>query len=71
MARQVRSPVYWQEIVTNLTEAGIEAMIEIGPGKTLSGLVKKINHEMLTMHVEDCESLSKTIEILKEHSCQK
>lgn len=70
MAEQVKSPVYWEEVINNLMVAGIEAMIEIGPGKTLSGLVKKINPEMITMHVEDALSLKKTIETLKEISCQ-
>jgi len=71
MARQVKSPVYWQEIITNLSGAGIEAMVEIGPGNTLCGLVRKTNHEMLTMNVEDKESLEKTMAILKERSCAK
>lgn len=70
MAEQVKSPVYWEEVVNNLKASGIEATIEIGPGKTLSGLVKKIDHEIITMHVEDAESLKKTMETLKEISCQ-
>jgi [acyl-carrier-protein] S-malonyltransferase len=70
MADQVNSPVYWEEIINNLKEAGIEAMVEIGPGKTLSGLVKKISHDMITMHVEDVESLGKTMALLREISCQ-
>ncbi len=70
MAVQVYSPVYWEEVIRNLVAAGIEATIEIGPGKTLSGLVKKINHEILTMHVEDMESLNTTLATLKEVSCQ-
>ena len=40
MARQARSPVYWQEVIENMIADGVEAIIEIGPGKTLSGLTK-------------------------------
>jgi [acyl-carrier-protein] S-malonyltransferase len=65
MALQVKTPVYWEEVINNLLEAGIDIFIEIGPGKTLSGLVKKINHEAITLHVENKESLDHTIQALK------
>ncbi len=66
MAKQAKSPVYWQEIIENMIADGAEVIIEIGPGKTLSGLTKKINHDVLTLHVEDHESLEQTINGLKE-----
>ena len=68
MALQAKSPVYWEEIVSNLVDAGIDVFIEIGPGKTLSGLVKKCNHEVLSLHVDNLESLDHTITALKEKS---
>ncbi len=70
MARQVKSPVYWQELIDNLAAAGIDAMVEIGPGNTLSGLVRKTCHGMPVMNVENRESLEKTIGMLKEMSCR-
>ena len=65
MAKQAMSPVYWQETIENMLKDGVELFIEIGPGATLSGIVKKINHEIKTTHVEDMESLDRTIGILK------
>lgn len=66
MAKQTKSPVYWQEVIENMIQDGAEVIIEIGPGKTLSGLTKKISHDVLTLHVEDHESLEETINELKE-----
>lgn len=66
MARQARSPVYWQEVIENMIADGVEAIIEIGPGKTLSGLTKKIDRNILTLNVENRESLEDTINGLKE-----
>ncbi|WP_051280799.1 ACP S-malonyltransferase [Anaerovorax odorimutans] len=61
MAKQAMSPVYWQEIVENIIADGAQVLVEIGPGNTLSGLVKKINHDMITMNVSDEETLKLTI----------
>lgn len=65
MGKQAMSPVYWQETIENMVKDGVELFIEIGPGTTLSGIVKKISHEIRTSNVEDKESLDKTISILK------
>lgn len=66
MAKQAMSPVYWQEIIENMAADGIECVIEIGPGTTLCGIVKKIKEDMLTLHVQDMESLEKTVNTLAE-----
>lgn len=65
MAKQAMSPVYWQETIENMVKDGVELFVEIGPGTTLSGIVKKINHEIRTSNIEDKESLDRTISILK------
>jgi [acyl-carrier-protein] S-malonyltransferase len=65
MAKQAMSPVYWQETMENMMADGIRTFIEIGPGNTLCGLAKKIDHELVTMHIEDEETLKETIETLK------
>ncbi len=65
MAKQTKSPVYWQETIENMVAEGIGTFIEIGPGATLSGLAKKIDHGVVTMHIENYETLTKTIEALK------
>ncbi|MBP6491960.1 MAG: ACP S-malonyltransferase [Clostridia bacterium] len=65
MAKQAKSPVFWQETMENMAADGINVFIEIGPGNTLCGLAKKINHEFVTMHVENYETLIETINTLK------
>lgn len=65
MAKQAKSPVRWQETIENMAADGIRAFIEIGPGNTLSGLVKKINNGLITMNIEDRETLVKTVDTLK------
>jgi len=66
MASQAKSPVYWQETIENMQADGITAVVEIGPGTTLSGLTKKIAPEILTMNIEDMASLEKTIKTIAE-----
>ncbi|HIJ96755.1 MAG TPA: ACP S-malonyltransferase [Desulfuromonadales bacterium] len=54
---QVCAPVLWEQSVTAMAELGVNRFIEIGPGKVLSGLVKRINKEVITMNIEDCAGL--------------
>ena len=61
MVRQIQSPVQWQRTIEAMAGAGIEAIIEAGPGKTLTGLVKKTAPGILALHVEDTESLRETV----------
>lgn len=65
LSRQVVSPVRWQTIVENMIAAGVDTFIEVGPGKTLTGLIGKINPNVKTLNVEDAESLRLTIEEVK------
>jgi len=65
MSKQANNPVYWQETIENMAADGIGTFIEIGPGNTLCGLVKKINHELITMQIEDEKTLKETIDTLK------
>lgn len=66
MSRQAMSPVYWQETIEHFKRDGAQILIEIGPGKTLSGLAKKTDATIERFNIEDAESLEKTIEGLKE-----
>lgn len=66
MAKQAKSPVYWQEIMENMALDGVEAFIEVGPGNTLSNLAKKINPDFIIMNIEDMDSLEATMEKLKD-----
>lgn len=63
---QVVNPVRWQTIVENMIAAGVDTFIEVGPGKTLCGLIKKINKDVRTYHVEDEASLNETVAALNE-----
>ncbi len=65
MSRQAKSPVYWEETIRHFKRDGAEILIEIGPGKTLSGLAKKTEPALNRFNIEDAESLKETIEGLK------
>lgn len=65
LARQVENPVRWQTIVEHMIAAGVDTFIEVGPGKTLAGLIAKINPEVRALNVEDAASLQRTIEEVK------
>lgn len=62
LSRQICSPVRWQNIVERMVEAGADTFIELGPGKTLCGLIAKINPDVRVFHVEDERSLKETVE---------
>jgi [acyl-carrier-protein] S-malonyltransferase len=66
MVRQIQNPVEWQKTIEAIKESGINTIIEVGPGKTLSGLAKKIVPELITSNVEDAESLYETVSLMKE-----
>lgn len=61
LVRQVSSPVLWENCVRKMIENGVDTFVEIGPGKVLSGFIKKISKEAKTLNVEDMESLEKAI----------
>lgn len=54
---QAKSPVQWQKTVENLIDEGVDTFIEVGPGKTLTGLIKKIDASVTACHVEDKQTL--------------
>ena len=60
LIRQVSSPVRWQESMELLLAKEVETLVEVGPGKVLSGLMRQIRREANCLRVEDAESLSAT-----------
>tara|TARA_B100001250_G_scaffold352977_1_gene326054 strand:- start:743 stop:1666 length:924 start_codon:yes stop_codon:yes gene_type:complete len=58
LIEQIEKPVRWREIVINMIESKVEKFIEIGPGKVLSGLVKRINSNVKLIQVNDLEDLN-------------
>lgn len=65
LVRQVSQPVRWLESVEFLATHGVQTLIEIGPGKVLSGLVRQINRELRCLNVEDETSLRAAREALE------
>lgn len=65
LAKQAMSPVYWEEIIRKFEADGVQAIVEVGPGKTLTGLTKKTCPEITALNVENVETLNETIETLK------
>jgi [acyl-carrier-protein] S-malonyltransferase len=57
LIRQVCSPVRWMESVQYLTGVGVDTFIEVGPGKVLCGLVKKIAPQVRAFSVEGIRSM--------------
>ena len=64
LAEQINHPVLWQKTIENMIEDGFDTFIEVGPGKTLSGLIKKIDPNVKIYNVSDISSLEKTIKEL-------
>ena len=62
LTRQVKEPVRFYESIAVMQEAGVTNFIEIGPGKVLSGFVKKIDQTAHLAHVEDQASLVALLE---------
>lgn len=61
---QVKSPVRFYESVATLKELGIERIIEVGPGKTINGFMKKIDKSIKTDRISDLKTLQATEETI-------
>ena len=51
LIQQLVSPVKWEQSINNMINDGAKEFLEIGPGKVLQGLVKKINSELITFSI--------------------
>lgn len=65
LVEQLYSPVLWEDSVRQLLELGVTHFIECGPGKVLSGLIKKIDRSATVLPVYDEETLQTVIEASK------
>ncbi len=65
---QMKSPVLWQKTIETMCADGFTDFIEVGAGKTLCGLIRKINKEARVYSVEDAASLEETIKAVKENA---
>ncbi len=64
IVKQIDHPVLWQKIVENMINRGVNTFIEVGVGKTLCNLIKKIDNTKKILNIEDKESLSATVNAL-------
>ena len=65
LEKQVMSPVYFEKSIRYMIDQGVDTIIEVGPGKVLSGFVRKIDRSIQLYQIEDMESLKKTVKALK------
>jgi [acyl-carrier-protein] S-malonyltransferase len=61
LIRQVSSPVKWLQTVELLISKGVNRVIEIGPGKVLSGLIRQVSREIDTQNVEDSATVKQAV----------
>ena len=59
LVQQIAAPVYWQQSVENMIKNGVDTFVEIGPGRTLSGFLKKISREVTCYQVGTWEEAEK------------
>ncbi len=63
LKRQVYSSVRWQHTIENMIADGVDTFIEVGPGKTLTGFMKKINREVKSINIATVDDLAKLEEL--------
>lgn len=68
LCRQVASSVRWQQSVERMIADGVDTFIEMGPGKTLSGFMRKISRDVRMMNIENMADFEKVMEALKGES---
>jgi len=66
LTKQMISPVLWEDSIRKMAEWGVNIFIEVGPGKVLTGLTRRIITQGLTLNVEDQQSLSKSLKMIRE-----
>ncbi len=66
LVAQADHPVKWIDCVRTMTEYGADVYVEAGPGKTLCGFNKRIDRSLVSMNVENLETLQKTLDYFKE-----
>ena len=65
LEKQVSSSVRWQQSVETMIADGVDTFIEIGPGRTLAGFMKKISRDVKVFNIEKLEDVEKVAEQLK------
>ena len=65
LTKQVSSSVRWQQSVERMLADGVDTFVEIGPGKTLSGFMRKISRDVKVVNIDKLEDLDKAVEALQ------
>ena len=68
LVRQVRTSVYMEDTIRHMADAGIDTIVEVGPGKALSGFVKKTAPHIRTIPVETAQQLEDAVTLLKKEN---
>ena len=61
LVRQLSSPLLWEDSIRVIADSGVDIFVEIGPGKVLSGLMKRIDNRVETRNIEDLQTLKKIL----------
>lgn len=64
LVRQLNNPLLWEDSIRAIMDSGIDTFVEVGPGKVLSGLIKRIDPKARVFNVEDNTSLERTISLI-------
>lgn len=64
LVRQLGSPLLWEDSIKVIADSGFDTFIEVGPGKVLSGLIKRIVPDAKVLNAEDMKSLEKTLSLV-------
>lgn len=62
LVNQLNGPLLWEDSIRSIIGAGVDTFVEVGPGKVLTGLIKRIDPSVKLLNVQDMASLGKTIE---------
>ena len=68
LVRQVQTSVYMEDTIRHMADAGIDTIVEVGPGKALSGFVKKTAPHIRTIPVETAQQLEDAVTLLKKEN---
>ena len=63
LVKQISSPVKWEQSVRNMINNGVDTFVEIGPGKTLAGFIRKIDRNVKCINISTVDDLDKLKEI--------
>ncbi|MGO9612911.1 MAG: ACP S-malonyltransferase [Dissulfurispiraceae bacterium] len=61
LVKQLSEPVLWEDCINTIASSKVDTFIEVGPGKVLSGLIKRIDRSSRVLNVDSVETLNKTL----------